>query len=530
MQQRLNSYFTRVRDTFGAFTAGQKAVAVVGTAALLIAAFLVFRWVSAPSYSPLYSNLSGTDASAVVDELNAEGIPYEISGGGSTIMVPRGDVYSTRIALSGKGLPASSDGGYSLLDKQSLSTSTSQEQTNFKRAMEGELSKTIEAIDGVDTAVVHLAIPEKQVFTDEQNPPTASVLVKTAPGSTLSEEQVQAVVHLVASSIDGLDPKKVTVTDATGKLLTSDGTDAGTGAASARSKQVKEFQDSMQSQIQAVLDRVVGPNNATTTVTADLDFDKSVTNSRQYGATIGAPPLSESLTNERYTGPAGGQNGAAGGIVGPDGQMDPTASGNGGPSKYTNKTETKDNAVNETQEHRETAPGAVNSLHIGVVLDATAAAAVQPQVIKDLISNAVGIKATRGDTIDVTSLPFDRSAEKATAAELKQAEAADAAHRRNAMLRNIGIGGGIILMLLLAWLQARRRAAARDEARAYVVEQLRADAANRAAALETPALAALESSEHDEEESLRDELIALVDRQPDDVAALLRGWLVEPRS
>ena len=530
MQQRLNSYLTRARDTFAAFTAGQKAVAVIGTAALLIAVFLVFRWVSAPSYSPLYSNLSGTDASAVVDELNAEGIPYQISGGGSTIMVPRGEVYSTRIALSGKGLPASSDGGYSLLDKQSLSTSTSQEQTNFKRAMEGELSKTIEAIDGVDTAVVHLAIPEKQVFTDEQNPPTASVLVKTSPGSTLDEEQVQAVVHLVASSIDGLDPKKVTVTDATGKLLTSDGTDAGSGAASARSKQVKEFQDSMQSQIQAVLDRVVGPNNATTTVTADLDFDKSVTNSRQYGSKVGTLPLSESRTSEKYAGPAGGQNGAVGGVVGPDGQMGPGTGANGGPSSYTNNTRTRDNAVDQVDEHRETAPGAVNSLHIGVVLDSTAAAAVQPQVVKALISNAVGIKAARGDTIDVTTLPFDRSAEKATAAELKQAEAADAAHRRNAMLRNIGIGGGIILMLLLAWLQARRRAAARDEARAYVVEQLRADAANRAAALESPALAALESAEHDEEESLRDELIALVDRQPDDVAALLRGWLVEPRS
>src|SRR5690349_589109 len=124
MQQRLNLALTRTRDTFAAFTAGQKAVAVVGTAALLLAAFLVFRWVSAPTYAPLYSNLSGEDASAIVDELDAEGVSYELADGGSTIMVPRNDVYSSRVKLQGKGLPGNSGtGGYEVLKDQGLSTS-----------------------------------------------------------------------------------------------------------------------------------------------------------------------------------------------------------------------------------------------------------------------------------------------------------------------------------------------------------------------------------------------------------------------
>ena len=529
MQQQLNRALTRVRETFAAFTAGQKAVAIIGTAALLVAVFLVFRWVSAPSYSPLYSNLSGEDASAVIEELDAQGVPYEISGGGGTIMVPRADVYSTRIALSGKGLPASSDGGYNLLDNQSLSTSESQERTNFKRAMEGELSSTIEAIDGVETAVVHLALPEKQVFSDEQDPATASVLVETSPGVDLGEEQVQAVVHLVASSIDGLDPKKVTVADAAGKVLTTEGTDAGAGIASSRTKQVTAFQDSMKSEIQAVLDRVVGPGNATTTVTADLDFDKSVIKSRKYSNDEKNPPLSESTTSEKYTGPAGGGTDGAGGVVGPDGQMDPAAGAGNGNSSYDNTTRTRDNALDESVETRETAPGAVNSLHIAVILDATSAEAVQPEVVEDAIASAVGIDAERGDTLEVTALPFDRSAEEATAAELAAAKAADAADRKNALIRNLSIGGGIMLMVLLAWWQARRRAAAREEATSYVVEQLRLDAANRTPELESPALAALETAEAGEEETLREDLIALVDKQPDDVAALLRGWLVDPR-
>ena len=163
MKQSLTTWLVRVRDTFQGFSAGQKMVAVIGTAALLLAGVMVFRWAATPDYAPLYSNLASSDASAVIDELNSEGVTYKLTGGGNTIMVPRNEVYSTRIALSGKGLPGSSDTGYSILDTQGISTSQFQEQTDFKRAMEGELSNTIEAIDGVQAAVVHLALPPTKV-------------------------------------------------------------------------------------------------------------------------------------------------------------------------------------------------------------------------------------------------------------------------------------------------------------------------------------------------------------------------------
>src|SRR5829696_7777942 len=140
MKDNLTRTFGRLQSTFLGFTAGQKVVAIIGTAALLLAGFMVFRWAAAPSYAPLFSNLASSDASAVIEELDAQGIPYELSNGGNTIMVPREQVYSTRISLSGEGLPSASESGYSLLDNQSLSTSQFQEQTSFKRAMEGELS------------------------------------------------------------------------------------------------------------------------------------------------------------------------------------------------------------------------------------------------------------------------------------------------------------------------------------------------------------------------------------------------------
>ncbi|GAA3801726.1 flagellar basal-body MS-ring/collar protein FliF [Nocardioides panacisoli] len=531
MRDRMMGALGRARETFSDFTVGQKAVAVIGTAALLIGAVMVFRWVSTPSYAPLYSDLSGSDASAVVDELDAEGVSYKLTNGGSTIMVPKSDVYSTRIALNGKGLPSSDAGGYSLLDNQSLSTSDFQEQTDFKRAMEGELDKTIEAMDGIDTAVVHLALPEKQVFAEQQDPATASVLVATTPGVTLSSEQVQAIVHLVASSIDGLDPNQVTVTDSAGNVLAMPGQDdvAGGGLTGNRYDQVEQFENDMQGEVQQMMDTVFGPGNSKVTATADLDFDHATIESRTYTVPKDLTALSESKSSETYTGPGAGGT-AGGGVVGPDGQMDPSAVPSGSDSAYENKSSTRDNAVDQTVEHRETAPGSVKSLHIGVVVDTAAAAGHDMDEVSDLIRDSIGIDRKRGDTIEATQMAFDHSAAEEAQAELEAAQKAKADAAKKTMYRNIAIGGGIALLVLLAWAQARRRAKAREQATSYVVEQLRADAAARAPIEPpAPAVAALEAVEETEEDRVRDELIALVERQPEDVAALLRGWLVEPR-
>jgi flagellar M-ring protein FliF len=520
--------FSRYQRTFAGFTAGQKVVAVVGSLALLLAGFMIFRWAATPSYAPLYSNLSSSDASAVIDKLDSQGVPYKLTNGGNTVMVPKDKVYSTRINLSGQGLPSSSDSGYSILDKQSLSTSQFQEQTNFKRAMEAELSRTIEALNGIDTAVVHLALPEKQVFSDKQDPPTASVLVSTRPGDQLSAEQVQAIVNLVASSVDGLEPDKVTVADSAGHVLSS--TDGTAGVASTRNQQVQDYQDELNKRIQTMLDRVLGPGNSTVAVTANLDFDKSVTETKSYTWNKNTVPLSETKNVEKYNGVAGS---GLTGVVGPDGQMDSVGTAGNGNSRYVKSSETSDNAVDTTVEHRETAPGGVRNLHVGVVLDAATARNINPSEIQGLVASAVGIDPARGDTVQVSSLPFDRSTEQAAKAELAAAKQADASARQWTLIRNSGLAVLILLILLLAWLKGRKRAQERADAASYVVEQLRQEALERAttqAAMEpSPAVLALESMENSEADEMRDELASLVERQPEDVAALLRGWLVEPR-
>jgi flagellar M-ring protein FliF len=531
MKETLTRHVSRLQRTFAAFTTGQKVIAVLGTAALLLAGFLVFRWAATPSYAPLYSNLSSEDAAAVVEQLNTDGVPYKLGSNGTSIMVPQDKVYDTRIALSGEGLPGNSgDSGYSILDDQDISTSEAQEQTNFKRAMEGELSNTIEAIDGVDTAIVHLALPEKQVFADEQDPATASVLVDTAAGRDLGTDQVQGIVNLVASSIDGLDPEKVTITDSEGRVLSANDGPGGAGSSS-RAQAVEDYQRDLQARVQAMLDRVIGPGNSTLTVTADLDFDKAVTETTTFSADPDLPALSESESSETYTGPAGAAG--AGGVVGPDGQMDSGLAGGDG-SSYKKQSATRDNPVNSVVERRESAGGTPKNIYIGAVLDAEAARNIDPGELENMIAAAVGIDKRRGDKIEVTAMPFDRTSEATTAEELKAAAEADKNAQRMDLIRKAGLGLLVAVLLLVVWLKGRRRNKARQEATTYVVEQLRQDqaerlaAAQQQAALETsPATMALQRAERDESAEMRDELAALVERQPEDVAALLRGWLVE---
>jgi flagellar M-ring protein FliF len=523
MRHQLNGRLQQLQRTFATFTSGQKVVAVIGGLALLLGAVMVFRWVSVPAYAPLFTNIAPADASAVIDQLESQGTPYKLTGGGTTIMVPRERVYDARIQLSGEGLPTQSSDGYGILDKQSLSTSQFQEQTSYKRAIEGELETTIEALDAVQTAVVHVAMPQEKLFESDTAPTTASVLVQTRPGSTLETGQVQAVVHLVASSVEGLDPKQVTVTDSTGKVLSAAGDDAAT-MGDTRAQQVESFEDRMGTSVTSVLDRVLGAGNSAVQVTADLNFDRTTTQTTRYFTDPDATPLTDTTMTEKYTAPGGtALNG--GGVVGPDGQLNPTV-GQDGATAYTKKQRTADNAVNQTVEQREAAPGNVESLHVGVVVDTRALAGIDLADVEALVTSSLGIDAERGDTVEVTTMPFDRSGEEAAAAALAAAGKADDKAAMMSMAKTGGLVLILLLILLAAWRQSRKRNQLREQATTYVVEQIRRNneavesAPSYAGELPAGETAALKMA-------ARDEIAAIVEKQPEDVAQLLRGWLVE---
>src|SRR3954464_1203749 len=226
MTDRLPAPVRRITDTFKSFTPGQKAVTITAVIALVIGGDFFATWASKPSYSILFNNLSTKDASAIGESLDKAGTGYELANDGQTILVPQDQVNTLRLSLSGQGLPGDAGTGYALLDQQGITTSDFMQHPNYQRALEGELSNTIKSIDGVEAATVHLVLPQKDVFADNQDKPTASVLVASSPSKPLSGQQVQAIVHLVASSVEGLDPTQVTVAGADGKILSTGGGEA----------------------------------------------------------------------------------------------------------------------------------------------------------------------------------------------------------------------------------------------------------------------------------------------------------------
>src|SRR3954466_3656158 len=430
MKSALAGTLERARSTFSTISLGQKVVIGILLVGLLLGGFFFYRWITAPTQAPLFSNLASSDASAIVDELTAGGAAYTLAGGGQTIMVDKDQVYNLRLAMSGKGLPAGQDTGYALLDQQGITTSEFQQKTTYQRALEGELSNTLEALKGVNTAVVHIALPKDEVFVTDQKKPTASVLLDLAPGTTLSGEQVQAVTNLVSSSIEGMDPDQVTVTDSTGHVLAAPGTGITAGAGDARSAVEQEYEGRLAANAQQILDTVVGPGHSKVSVRADVDLSKRQSTSETYTYPNNAPPLSSSTTSEKYS----GSGTPVGGVLGPENMPDAAANAGGGGSNYDKTSTTDNNAVDKTVETVDSAPGALNRLTVSVVMDNAVAGSLNQNQIQSLVGNAVGLDtargsavggwSARGDALTVASMPFDTTPATQAAAELNAAKAA----------------------------------------------------------------------------------------------------------
>lgn len=254
---------------------------LIGGAGVIMLVLLgfVFTAMNEPNYSPLYTNLSSEDASKVIEHLNSQKVPYKIDNS-QNITIPEDKIYEMRIALAGKGVPSSGMIGYEIFDQATMGMSEFMQKLNFKRALEGEIAKTIMQLKGVEKARVNIVFPEKSIFKDEQRDPTASVALKLR-GGRLAEENITAITHLVSSSVEGLRPEKVTVIDGQGRLLTKEFEENTITARSGRQYEIKsEVENYLASKAQAILDKVVGIGNSDVKVNVDLDFtqvEKTIT-------------------------------------------------------------------------------------------------------------------------------------------------------------------------------------------------------------------------------------------------------------
>jgi len=530
MPAQLGQLSSSLRRVFAGFTAGQKAVTAFALVALLLGGYSFTSWAAQPAMVPLFTNLASADAAAITETLTTKGTPYELEAGGSTVLVPQKDVYQLRLDLSAEGLPQDGTTGYELLDKQGITTSEFRQRVDYQRALEGELSKTISSIEGVQATTVHLVIPEENLFAEESREPSASVLVKNKPGQTMEPRKVQAVVKLVASSVEGLEQERVTVADADGTVLSAMGEDGvSLDAGDARALQTASFEQNLQSSVEQMLAPLVGAGKAVVRVRADLDFDKRSTTTEKFETEKAAPVVTEKTGKETYTGT--GQ--MVGGVLGPENVELPEGAGE---TNYDKGQTEKQYAVGKTTESAVAAPGNVQRLSVAVVLDNAADPAITTGAVKQLVVAAAGLDMNRGDVVEVNRLAFDTAAAASADKEFAAIEKAEKAEQRWSLIRTGVVLLVVVLIVLYALRSLRRTSRTRVDlpSTEHEAHQLTALEAEHAALLAAADRRALESAAVHPEEARRlavqAEVGELVERQPEEVAQLLRGWLADRRS
>ncbi|MGD9773973.1 flagellar basal-body MS-ring/collar protein FliF [Diaphorobacter sp.] len=408
----------------------------LGAAAALVLAVLVafFFYGRQPEYRVLFSGLNDKDGGAIVAQLATMNVPYKYTEGGGAIMVPSDRVHDVRLRLATQGLPKGSVTGFELMESNRFGVTQFQERLNFQRGLEGELTRSIQALASVQSARVHLALPQQNGFFREQQKPSASVLLSLYPGRTLDRAQLAGIVHLVASSVPELAPSAVSVLDDTGKLLSQTPDMSGAGVDAQQLAYVQLIEQQYSRRILDLLEPVVGKNNVKAQVTAEVDFshteqtveqhrpnlapDSSAVRSQQVVETGGAPGAQPptgvpgAVSNQPPQASAAPINGA---------NPAPTAAGGvqGGAAAPGKRESITNYEVDKTTQVTRGGIGSIKRVNAAVVVNYQSVSegpgkppvtkALTPEQIEQmtaLVRETIGFNKDRGDSVNLMNAPF----------------------------------------------------------------------------------------------------------------------------
>jgi flagellar M-ring protein FliF len=414
MNARLQQLWTQLGAFFVGLPPARRVVILTVAGVSLVGVLGLAWWVQRPLMRPLFTNLSTEDASAIVQALRAEKVVFEIDDGGHAILVPAERLYELRLALAGRGLPAGGGVGFEIFDKQTLGQTDFLQRLNYQRALQGELGRTVAGLGGVESARVHLALPERSLFVTEDRKPSASVVVKLAPGRTLSHGQIDGIVHLVAASVEGLATDAVTVVDEGGRILTPDTRDAEAGGAAGGVLEYKRnVERATEERVESMLGAVVGREKAIARVAATLDFARVERTEETYDPDKAAVRTAHT-TKEQTSGARAGAGGPPG--VQSNLTNEPGAA-EGGAAKSERKDESSSYEISKVVSHTIAPVGVVKLLSVAVLIDGTykeeggkRTFTPRPQEeldrLKELVKSAIGLDEGRGDKIEFASVAF----------------------------------------------------------------------------------------------------------------------------
>ena len=486
----------QIRAIWSRLGSRQRITLGAGAAFTVVVAIALSTWAARPRLELLYGGLAAEDAARIVEVLKSEKVLYRLGEGGAAVLVPRDQVYELRLKLASLGIPRRGSVGYEIFDKNTLGMTDFVQRLNYQRALEGELTRTLEQLAEVEQARIHIVLPEQSLFTEDAKQPSASVVVRVAAGHSLGPRQVQGIRQLVAAGVEGLKPEGVTVVDAEGNILTRDTQGDGGLVSGDRLELKRSVEGYLAGKASSMLDGVLGHGTALVQVDADLDFDRVEKTIETYD---GDNPVVRS--EERTT-----QSGAAG-----SGQ---------GESTITNYE------ISRTVERVVGGVANIKRLSVAVLVDGTYAEEAGPggdQVrvyrprageeltrLTTIIENAVGAVASRGDRVTVENFAFDRR-------PLDQVDGDAARRHRTQFLIQVANRVGVGLLVILLALLARN-----------FLREVRGILSGRATTPEAEAeYAAIEPREITLIQ-MQSQILALAQENPQRMADLVRVWVREP--
>lgn len=489
--------------------------ALLGAVVLLLGFFGgVILFAGRTSYVPLFSGLDALDQAAIVEMLKERGLEYRLEPSASAVLVPEKNVHELRLALASDGLPKGGAVGFEIFDDTKMGMTDFEQQVAYIRALEGELSRTIRQLDAVEGARVNVVLPKPKLFLKEEQPASASILLRLRPGHEMTREQVRAVMNLTAASVEGLSPEHVSVVDTRGRLLSEMVEDeffifhgASGGVSSLQRELERQHEHDLENRVRNMLSAIFGPGNAVVRVQVELDFTRLSRSRREFVPMESGKGVvrSSQTTEETWSGQAAAGQGV-GTAANIPGYAVQTATTGGG--EYSKAEEITNYEISTIQEEISETPGSVKRMTASVVINGDGAS-VPVEELYSSVAAALGLDENRGDRLNLSFMPF---AATAGFADFEKAEAGLLGRLPLMWILAAAAAGGALLFLL------RRRRAKRRES----VEE--AGAEKEGARPRTPDLFSVQK---DEVELLEEQLGLYAQSNPEDVAAIILQWLEE---
>ncbi len=403
----------KVKGIWGNFSLTQRMI-ISGVAVLTIAGFIALTlWANKPNYQMLYSNLSPEDANRVVTLLQTENVPYELTDNGRSIMVAQEKVYDLRIKIAGEGNLVGQGIGFEIFDETKVGQTDFVQKINYMRALQGELSRTMSAFPNVEDARVHLVMPQRSLFVEEQQQPSASVVLKLKDQARKPDgKEIQSIVNMMLMSVQGLDKAHLSITDSRGSVLFRPETDSLAGVSSTQMEHKLRVQRDLERRIDEMLTPVFGPGRVVSKVNVDMDFSQK-TIRREIFDPEQTAVRSEQRSEETQQGKANLEAGSPDVNFRGDGITGSVSTQTG-----SRETRTTNFEINKEEQNIIANVGDVQRLTVSVILDGTyqkvdGAWQFMPRSkeeierVHTLVANAVGLDAKRGDALEVSSVPFN---------------------------------------------------------------------------------------------------------------------------